>query len=241
MKSISTLFLRDRETRLVINKPYKSVDWVLSSKGTPMRKWDGIAILVDRGIVYHRIEWHSGSPVPDGFIKCQDVNSKYPDASIPGWVPVDDRFKTAPKSADETSLQIAWNLYIADLQQLAVLQEAKDKAAGKVSIVNRYAPEKKEVISTVPAGTYELCGPDIRGNHEDLSHPKLYRHDAHSIAHVPRTYDGLRKFLSTYEGEGIVWHYKMGDILHMAKLKRHDFGFFGRPAKDVVKTIAAAK
>lgn len=236
MKSIPTLFLRDRVSRLAVNKVYKTVDWVLNSKGTPTRKWDGVAILVDKGSVYHRIEWHAGQPVPNGFIKCQDVNIKYPDASIPGWAPVALRFMTNPLTVDERALQTAWILYINDLKQEAIL-----KAAKTPEIVNKYAPPKKDIEWTVPDGTYELCGPDIRGNHEDLSHAKLYRHGVHPISHVPRTFEGLKKFLETYEGEGIVWHYKLGDVIHMAKLKRTDFGLFGRPAKDVIKTIAAAK
>lgn len=208
------------------------VDWVLTGKGTATRKWDGIAIMVSGGSVFRRFEWKPGSPVPQGFIKCQDPNIKYPNMAIPGWVPVNPEFLTAPKNTDEKHLRDAWEMYLRDMRQIASLKAVY----GKAEYVNPYAPEKKEVKMTLPDGTYELCGPDNHGNHEQLSYSRLYAHGANVVKGVPRTYEGLKKFLETYEGEGIVWHLKTGAVTQMAKIKRSDFGYSGRP-KPVVEEV----
>lgn len=227
MKSITTLFMRNRETRQLTDKVVKSVDWVVAGKGVPTRKWDGIAIRVENGSVWRRLEWKPGSDLPNGFIRCADPNPKFADAVIPGWVPIQADFVDNPKTTDEKYLSQAWKLAIADLKQIMVLKRATKLA------MNHYAPEEKQIEPMMPNGTYELCGPDIRGNHEKLSHPSLYPHGTDVVKHVPRTFAGLQKFLETYQGEGIVWHYRLGPVTMMAKIKRSDFGFFGRPEPKV--------
>lgn len=72
-------------------------------------------------------------------------------------------------------------------------------------------------------GTYELIGPRINGNPERVSEHQLHRHaDAEPIHDAPRDFDGLRAFLGSFPGEGIVWHHPDG---RMAKIKRRDFGY----------------
>lgn len=227
MKSIHTLFLRNRESRELIDKVVKAVDWVMTGKGVPTRKYDGIAIRIENGSAWRRLEWKPGSPLPNGFIRCADPNPKFVDATIPGWVPVSEDFVNSPMNTDEKYLSEAWKLAIADMKQIMTL-----KAATKLAM-NHYAPEEKQVEPTLPNGTYELCGPDIRGNHEKLTHHRLFPHGTDLVKHVPRTFAGLQKFLETYEGEGIVWHYRLGPVTMMAKIKRSDFGFFGRPEPKV--------
>jgi hypothetical protein len=74
----------------------------------------------------------------------------------------------------------------------------------------------------IEAGTYELCGPGIKGNHEGLEYPTLFRHDLISYLRTPRRLDDLIAFMIQLDppGEGLVWLY--GDQL--CQLSRRDVG-----------------
>lgn len=71
-----------------------------------------------------------------------------------------------------------------------------------------------------PAGTYELVGPRVNGNPERVHRHRLVCHETAQRLDAPRDFEGLRDWLATFEGEGIVWHHPDG---RMAKLKRRDF------------------
>jgi hypothetical protein len=81
-------------------------------------------------------------------------------------------------------------------------------------------------------GTYELLGPQINGNAEQLDHHIFLQHGSEIIADVPRNFDALREFLRTMPFEGIVW-WDLGDRVgrvdaeepRLCKLRRDDFGF----------------
>lgn len=70
-------------------------------------------------------------------------------------------------------------------------------------------------------GTYELCGERINGNPEKITGHKLIRHGSEVFADCPRDYDGLKKYLSDLDVEGVVFHRANGD---MVKIKKKDFG-----------------
>lgn len=220
MRSIPTIFIIDKATRLVIDKPIHQVGWVFKGEGYATRKWDGLAIKVDAlGKVYRRYEWREGDPMPQGFVRVQDPNPKKPHLPIPGWVPISDHFLKSPRGSEEIALREAWVNYVSKGQ--AEL-ESKYKAAHQYD--NREAPRFR-----VGEGTYELCGPRIRGNHEGFKYHVLIPHGRDIIKKVPTTYQGLKEFLVDFEGEGIVWwsREKAFDGSHlMAKIKRRDFGFF---------------
>lgn len=70
-------------------------------------------------------------------------------------------------------------------------------------------------------GTYELCGPRINGNRDRFDYPVLVPHwDTELLANVPRSFEGLKKYLQSVPYEGVVWHHMDG---RMAKLKGRDF------------------
>lgn len=72
----------------------------------------------------------------------------------------------------------------------------------------------------LPPGTYELIGPRINQNPEGVERHQLrYHADAERLV-APRDHDGLREFLASFDGEGIVWHHPDG---RMAKIKGRDF------------------
>lgn len=70
-------------------------------------------------------------------------------------------------------------------------------------------------------GTYELCGPKIGANAEDLPTHEFYRHGAVVLEFVPRDFEGLREYLGAHMLEGIVFHHEDG---RRCKIRRHDFG-----------------
>lgn len=75
--------------------------------------------------------------------------------------------------------------------------------------------------TTLPDGTYELCGPKVQGNPEGFSQHVLIPHGKELIFEDPRTFETIRGVLSHKAIEGIVWHHPDG---RMVKIKGKDFG-----------------
>ena len=69
-------------------------------------------------------------------------------------------------------------------------------------------------------GTYELIGPKINGNPEQMDQNSLTLHGELELADVPRDFDGLAAWLHAHPWEGVVWHHEDG---RMAKIKKRDF------------------
>lgn len=70
-------------------------------------------------------------------------------------------------------------------------------------------------------GTYELVGPKIQGNPEGYNVHTLVKHEeAQVFENVPRTYEGIKEFMSDKNIEGIVFHHEDG---RMAKIKKRDY------------------
>lgn len=104
-------------------------------------------------------------------------------------------------------------------------------------IVNKYKPSGDEryyvqgYINTFGSidysfenGTYELCGPKIQNNPENLSDLFMFKHGGEQLLDFPkeRTWENIRDYLNTHYIEGIVFHRENGDL---CKIKRTDFGF----------------
>lgn len=70
--------------------------------------------------------------------------------------------------------------------------------------------------------TYELCGPKVQSNPESLTAHFLIRHGAVELPDCPRTFAGIKQYLSVKNIEGIVWHHPDGRLV---KIKKKDFGF----------------
>lgn len=80
--------------------------------------------------------------------------------------------------------------------------------------------------ATFEDGIYEAVGPKIQGNPEKWEVHALIKvvpaPDAIVLEDVPRTFDGLKEYLSGNDIEGIVFHNTDG---RFAKIKKRDFGF----------------
>ena len=240
MKSIQTIFVWDKATNSVTNKQARGCEWVFFGKGIATRKWDGLAIKIENGKYFRRHELRVGESIPDGFVRVESPDPKKPLKPIPGWVPVNDRFKTKPRGSDERALKEAYDDKLKQLTQalwarIDAQEEAKRRAGKSLEVKNLYCPEKEKypLVREIPDGTYELCGPKIHGNHELLKGHVLYKHGECVVKHVPRTFDKLKAFLETFDGEGIVFHNNpVGGGTQMAKIKRRDFGFLTRIPKE---------
>ena len=81
--------------------------------------------------------------------------------------------------------------------------------------VNAYnnTPERKD-------GTYEAIGVHFQGNPYGLCDDILQPHGTEKVD-VPRTFDGIKTFLSVYEIEGLVFWLNGEPV---CKIKRTDFG-----------------
>lgn len=91
---------------------------------------------------------------------------------------------------------------------------------------DKYIWEAFDRLVTKWDGIYEAIGPKIQGNPEGFKDHALIRvvpmSDILNLAMaVPRTFEGLREFLSTSRIEGVVFHHQDG---RLAKIKRRDFG-----------------
>ena len=73
-------------------------------------------------------------------------------------------------------------------------------------------------------GTYELCGPHFQSNPYKYNFDIFRKHGSVILNDVPRTIDGIKKYLETHYIEGIVFH-KCDTDNTMCKIRRKDFGF----------------
>lgn len=72
--------------------------------------------------------------------------------------------------------------------------------------------------------TYEACGPRIGGNERTITRYQLIEHGDIGFT-VPLSFAGLREFLRTFPGEGIVFWRGQDLDCEKVKIRRHDFGF----------------
>lgn len=75
---------------------------------------------------------------------------------------------------------------------------------------------------TLSDGTYEAIGPHFQNDPYGIKEDVLERHGIRKLPDVPRTFEGIRKYLEKHYIEGIVF-WKDGEP--KCKIKRKDFGF----------------
>jgi hypothetical protein len=110
--------------------------------------------------------------------------------------------------------------------QLADFDDVTKKSVGWVPVTDakedRWHLEAWNNIGKSAAdGTYELCGPKVQGNPENLVNHVLIPHSEAAQYEVPRSLDGIKQFLESMDIEGLVFHHPDG---RMAKIKKRDFG-----------------
>lgn len=71
-------------------------------------------------------------------------------------------------------------------------------------------------------GTYELCGPKVQNNAEGFLIHQLILHGCVKLNITDFSFDGIKKYLSEVNIEGIVFHHKTDG--RMCKIRKTDFG-----------------
>ena len=199
MKKIPTIFNRDSVKRnLVTEERTEEFSWVFRGEGVATRKWDGTCCLVQDGELYKRLDVKKGREKPEGFIPAQELDKIT--GHWPGWVKVD----VANNFVRDGELYKRYDVKKGD----------KKNSSDKWHMAAFYDFEGED-------GTYELCGPKVQGNPENLARHFLIKHGDWILHDVPRTFEGLKIWLSDMDIEGIVFHHPDG---RMAKIKKKDFG-----------------
>ena len=204
MRKITTIFKRNPDNMSeVTSEPNPECTWVLEEEGVATRKYDGTCVMIKDGHYFKRREVKKDRDPPEGFIESQydDTTGKRV-----GWVlvdPSDPGNKWHMEAYSMPNPECTW-----------VLEEEGVATGGGWFFEEAYCRFLSD-------GTYELCGPKIQGNPENVDCHRLVRHSKATRYDVPRSYDGLKAWLADKPIEGLVFHHPDG---RMAKIKKKDFG-----------------
>jgi len=201
MKKIPSLFKRDYYgDRQVYNEVVEGCEWVIEGEGVATVKVDGTACMVRDCVLYKRYD----RKLTKSAARRKKRN--------PSFVPELGDFKSAPdgweRCEDSPDINSGhWPGWVP------VGGGPEDRCHREAFVLlSRHAPDD----------TYELVGPQIQGNPYGLKVHHLWAHNHQlNTPLAPRTFDGIRHYLSQCEIEGIVWHHPDG---RMCKIKRKDFG-----------------
>lgn len=84
-----------------------------------------------------------------------------------------------------------------------------------------YSNAIERYYSPLRNGTYELIGPKINGNKDNVPEHRLIPHGTEIFTEAPRDFNKLKVWFANQSIEGIVWHHPDG---RMVKIKKKDFG-----------------
>jgi hypothetical protein len=174
-------------------------EWVVAGEGVATRKWDGTCCLIRGGVLFKRYEVKPGGKPPANFEPANEPDEAT--GKQQGWVPVGN----GPE----------------DQYHREALAYARLSGPDQPYYGIRFDLAVDMRLAIPKEGTYELCGPKVQGNPDNLAHHQFIRHGVHSRRDSPRDFDGLREYLRTANIEGIVWHHPDGRLV---KIKAKDFG-----------------
>lgn len=209
MRKIPTLFVRDPETHRVTEEVTPGCEWVLNGEGIATVKYDGTACLVtvDNYLKPTLRKRHT--------VKMEDITPPWPtgfqpsgqwqNGKQPGWMPVGD-------GPEDQYHREAFEIFLSNDENF-----------------------EDDMLKFEAIGTYELCGPKIRGNPERYVKHTLTKHGSARISQNPRTFEAIKDYLGGHNVEGIVWHHQ--EYGWMTKIKGKDFGFkrpsYSRPPSEL--------
>lgn len=204
MKKIISLFKRNYEgDRLVYDEVVPGAEWVIAGEGVATVKMDGTCCMIRDGRLHKRYDR-----------KLTKANARRLKQGSKNYIPGIDDYKPAPEGWEaaepepnhHTGHWPGW---------LPVSPDAPEDKWHREAL-------ESDLMYLFTDGTYELCGPKVQGNPYHYRRHHLFRHGIKTFtANPPRTFVGLKQFLSEHDVEGIVWHHPDG---RMVKIKRRDFG-----------------
>ena len=205
MRKIPSVFMRDHEgTGQVFNEVTPGCEWVLDGEGVPTRKWDGTSCMVKDGRLFKRYD------------RKRDRKTGEHKPAPEGWIACED------EPNEHTGHWPGW-----------VPVDPADKADRWHALAWRRRHQTFGHNGILFGRTYELIGPTINGNPEDVIAFMFRLHGADEIRWpsaispglvdrtLPVNFHTIHAVLATMPIEGLVWHHPDG---RMAKVKRRDFG-----------------
>lgn len=196
MQKIISLFQRNYDgDRLVRDEVVPGAEWVIAGEGIATRKFNGTCCLIRGGKLFKRYEVKPGKKPPANFEPACDVDEVT--GKQQGWVPVGE-------GQEDQWHRKAW-------ETLALR-----------TIDGKSLPNAAPTYFS--DATYELIGPNVQGNPEQVGHHQLVKHGEYLLRYAPRSFDALRDWFNASANErieGIVWYHPDG---RMVKIKAKDFG-----------------
>ena len=203
MKKIKTVFKIDRETGLATSTVTPGAEWVIKGEGVATLKVDGSACMIKDGILYKRYDR-----------KLQSQYMKKLRALGAEFTVTPDMFNVLPADAipcEEKPDPVTYH----HPHWVAV---KKDKPEDAFHIAAFEAAG-----GALEDGTYELIGPKVNNNPYKLDACELVKH-GHEVLNIPdRSLEGMKEFLSTLDGEGVVFKNDDGEFF---KIRKKDANFF---------------
>jgi hypothetical protein len=204
MKKISTVFVINRETNLATAEILKGNEWVVNGEGIATVKFDGSSCLIKDGILFRR--WNR--KLTKKAMKAKSLANRKGEEFIPD----ESMFRSVPEGAilcNETfdPKTLHWPHWIP------VTDDAADK-------LHLEAFEALKAENKVSDGTWEICGPKIRCNPHNFKTHVLIKHGEVEVKVEDRSFNGIKTFLESFDGEGLVFHHADG---RMAKIRNKDF------------------
>lgn len=215
----------------IADVPNPLTSWVFetnedgSYQGVATKMYDGLACYVNaRGQLFKKVVIPPGKTPPTNFLPAE-----------PFRVPSQVEFgKKMPQFTGRTIDRVGeWNGWVPVTQADVLHTEAWQIAMNS----HEYTPGVGNTRrGTLRMGTYELIGPEVKGNPEDVFAHTLVKHGDVQYPHCPRDFYGLKDFIDDMGIHGIMFHRSPGSapgINEMAKVTHADFGLIRRSPNDM--------
>lgn len=205
MKKIKTVYKIDRQTNLATDELTRGAEWVVAGEGIATLKIDGSACLYQDGTLYKRY---------DRKLKSQFVKEARRLGS--DFTPTPDMFNALPDNAiacQENPDPVTYH----HPHWVAVDASRPEDSFHVMALAN------VKNLKSLTNGTYEIIGPKINNNPQNVAEYQLVKHGSQVLDIQDRSFEGMKEFLENLSGEGVVFHHESGE---MFKLRRKDYGFF---------------
>lgn len=197
MKKMPCLFKRDfsdKDKPVLLNQVSDGCEWVVNGEGVATRKFDGTSCTILLGRLYARYDAKINRKT--------GIRKSPPVGAIP-----------CQKEADPITGHFPHWVEVKDQPEYEYHRE------GFNNFINQI-PDSDSIEMGKYDGTYELIGPKIQANAENVSTHVLVRHGEFKIIDFPRDYNGIKEYLLNKEWEGVVFHHSDG---RMCKIRKNDF------------------